>query len=116
MTTKNQEPDTDDPRPVRRRKPRSKVLPKDYNWLSVPVPSQVHNHVHIQARQSNMSLKGHHPMVPDGSPPERRNPGIGLLARPAVCHRIQDEYEGVRGHLLSESKGNRNPNQKQRGI
>lgn len=57
MTTKDKASDADDARPVGRRKPRSKVLPKDYNWLSVPVPSAVHNHVHIQARQSNMSLK-----------------------------------------------------------
>jgi hypothetical protein len=57
MTTKDKASDANDARPVGRRKPRSKVLPKDYNWLSVPIPSAVHNHVHIQARQSNMSLK-----------------------------------------------------------
>ena len=57
MTIKDTVSNADDARPVGRRKPRSKVLPKDYNWLSVPIPSAVHNHVHIQARQSNMSLK-----------------------------------------------------------
>ncbi len=57
MTTKDKALDADDARPVGRRKPKSKVLPKDYNWLSVPIPSSVHNHVHIQARHSDMSLK-----------------------------------------------------------
>lgn len=57
MTTKDKGSDADEARPVGRRKPKSKVLPKNYNWLSVPIPSTVHNHVHIQARQSNMSLK-----------------------------------------------------------
>lgn len=57
MTTKDKASDTDEARPVGRRKRKSCVLPKGYNWLSVPIPSEVHNHIHNQARQSNMSLK-----------------------------------------------------------
>ena len=57
MTTNDITQDTADSRPVGRRKPKSSILPKGYNWLSVPIPSEVHNHIHNQARQSNMSLK-----------------------------------------------------------
>ena len=59
MNTKDKASDADDARLVGRRKPKSKILPKDINWLSVPVPSAVHNHVDIQARQSNMPLKNY---------------------------------------------------------
>ncbi len=38
-------------------RPKSSVLPPGYNWLSAPVPSRVHAHVHHMARLSNMSLK-----------------------------------------------------------
>ena len=46
-------------RPTRRTKPKSSVLPAGFNWLNVPIPSGVLNHVHNQARLSNMSLKNY---------------------------------------------------------
>lgn len=38
-------------------RPKSSVLPEGFNWLSLPIPREVHAHVHHMARLSNMSLK-----------------------------------------------------------
>lgn len=46
-------------RPAGSTRPKSSVLPQGYNWLNVPIPSAVLNHIHNQARQSNMSLKNY---------------------------------------------------------
>jgi len=36
---------------------RSTVLPEGYSWLSVPLPTEALNHLHIQARRSAMPFR-----------------------------------------------------------
>jgi hypothetical protein len=43
--------------PVGMTRPKSKVLPGGFSWLSVPIPKDVHAHVRHMASLSNMSLK-----------------------------------------------------------
>jgi hypothetical protein len=40
------------PRAVGQGRKRSTVLPPGYSWLSVPVPTEALDHLHIQARRS----------------------------------------------------------------
>jgi len=43
--------------PVGTTRNRSSVLPPQYSWLSLPIPKEVHAHIHHMARLSDMSLK-----------------------------------------------------------
>jgi len=45
------------PRAVGQRRKRSKVLPPGYSWLSVPIPTETADHLHIQARSSGMPFQ-----------------------------------------------------------
>jgi len=40
------------PRAVGQGRKRSTVLPAGYSWLSVPIPTEALDHLHIQARRS----------------------------------------------------------------
>ena len=43
--------------PVGTTRTKSSVLPPKYSWLSLPIPKEVHAHIHHMARLSDMSLK-----------------------------------------------------------
>ena len=45
------------PRAVGQGRRRSSVLPSGYSWLSVPVPTEALDHLHIQARRSGMPFQ-----------------------------------------------------------
>jgi len=45
------------PRAVGQGRKRSTVLPAGYSWLSVPVPTEALDHLHIQARRSGMPFQ-----------------------------------------------------------
>ena len=46
-----------DRRPVGRGRRKSKVLPPGYSWLSVPIPTEGLDNLHITARQSGMTFE-----------------------------------------------------------
>lgn len=45
------------PRAIAQGRKRSTVLPSGYSWLSVPVPTDALNNLHVQARRCNMAFR-----------------------------------------------------------
>ena len=43
------------PKVVGQARRKSRVLPEGFSWLSVPIPTEALDHLHIQARRSGMS-------------------------------------------------------------
>lgn len=49
--------DRRDRRPVGRGRRKSTVLPSGYSWLSVPIPTEGLDNLHVHARQSGMTFE-----------------------------------------------------------
>ena len=45
------------PRAVGQGRKRSSVLPSGFSWLSLPIPTEALDHLHIQARRSGMAFQ-----------------------------------------------------------